>query len=134
MRGADGITNLQRVRKPRIRASGPRRRRGPPARPKKKTWGLHAKLERGKVVLRDLTARAEAVIDRIAIEATRPLEGGSSPFSLACAVSGTRGAGGLELGGTYDFERTSSQPSCGHQHRSRRISAARGEHEVGFDR
>jgi hypothetical protein len=108
VRGADGITNLQRVRKPKDPREWTPTASQPAGETKKKTWGLHAKLERGKVVLRDLTAGAEAVIDRIAIEATRPLEGGELAFSLACAVSGTRGAGGLELGGTYDFERTSS--------------------------
>ena len=80
VRGADGITNLQRVRKPEDPREWTPTASQPASETKKKTWGLHAKLERGKVVLRDLTAGAEAVIDRIAIEATRPLEGGSSPF------------------------------------------------------
>ncbi|MBI3820677.1 MAG: DUF748 domain-containing protein [Planctomycetes bacterium] len=103
-RAASGITNLQKIMRPRIVET---RESRPQFAEKKKTipeFQFSLALGQGRVVARDLEAGAEATIDKITISAGRSGVAVPVNFSLKCEVRGAGVPGNLALTGFYDLQ------------------------------
>lgn len=102
-RGASGVTNLQKIMRPKIQEE--KKRSSDPAETPKngKIPEFAFSLKSGTIVAKDLEAGAEAVMDQLSIQASRRGTAAPATFQLNCNVKGAGAQGSLGASGKYDF-------------------------------
>lgn len=108
VRGADGVTNLQRVKRPPSPAELATSRRKPDSGATKHElapFGLRFELRHGTVVLRDLETRLEATLDSLTASARRDAGSRTLSYALHCDVASAGRSGALDVKGSFDFEK-----------------------------
>jgi hypothetical protein len=103
IRGKDGVTNLQRVRKPKDPGESLPPRPGGGGGAESRNWGIDASLKRGRGLLHDSATGSDATIDDIVASAKRTLGEPELEYSFHCTVRAAGGPGSLKIDGGYEF-------------------------------